>query len=616
MPNHQIDLTGTWDFVADLDPKYHAIHGGFQHPGANRRHWQHVPVPGVWQQYTERYAIFEGVCWFAREFAAPAVAAGATARLRFGAVNYLATVYLNGERVGGHEGGYTEFTLDVTGKLKPGINHLAVQVDNRALITKWPPCLGYFNYGGIHRGVSLEIATGPTLADLRLEAVPAVTGWALAVSGQVVAPSDPSGLSDSSDTLLARISSDSLSWEEPIGPGGTLAVRVPFFDTPAWTPETPHLVPVTVELLDSARSVLDRREYSFGFRTVAMQNSQVQLNGRPYPLKGVCYVYDSETTGLVMTPEQIATDLRLMKEAGCNAVRCHYPMDDAFYAACDRLGLLVWIEPPVYCYHPGDQETGTRFADPEWLALAQAMALEMIAVARNHPSVAIYSIGNECNTANPEAEAFFRQLAATIRAADPTRLISYAALYGIVGPIADIVDVLGINSYWGWYDKIWGGKGLAPADSEQCSVGSVHCSVEQEPIDLAPMRKMLDEVLATKRNLALLLTEFGADSVPGSYSASRDMWSENYHADLVREIMALAEDYPQIVGTFPFCFSDYRDPSKVPNGYWNELNLKGLVDYRRNRKLAFGAVSEAYRPTVPGASGECIDALVGFESLD
>ncbi len=590
-----IDLNGTWDFVADLDPKYHAIHGGFHNPDANRRHWQKVPVPGVWQKYAERYDIYEGVCWFAREFEAPAGADSATAMLRFGAVNYLANVYLNGEKVGSHEGGYTEFALDVSGRLKSGTNHLAVQVDNRALITKWPPCLGYFNYGGIHRGVSLELVTGPTLEDVRLEAVPAETGWELAVSARVVAPSDRSDLSDQSDARMACISSDSFSWEEPLSPNGTLNARVPFFDTPAWSPENPHLVPVTVDLLDEARTVLDRREFQFGFRTLAMRDGQVQLNGQPYPLKGVCYVYDSENTGLVMTPEQIETDLRLMKEAGCNAVRCHYPMDTAFYAACDRLGLLVWIEPPVYCYHPGDNETGTRFADPEWLALAQSMALEMIAVARNHPSVAIYSIGNECNTANPEAEAFFRQLAATIREADPTRLISYAALYGIVGPIADIVDVLGINSYWGWYDKIWGGKGLAPEEGEEGSEFRVQENVKREPIDLTPMRKMLDEVLAKKQNLALLLTEFGADSVPGSYSASRDMWSENYHADLLREILDLAKDYPQIVGTFPFCFTDYRDPSKVHNGYWNELNLKGLVDYRRNRKLAFSAVAGAYR---------------------
>mgnify|MGYP001366515469 FL=1 len=88
---------------------------------------------------------------------------------------------------------------------------------------------------------------------------------------------------------------------------------------------------------------------------------------------------------------------------------------------------------------------------------------------------------------------------------------------------------------------------------------------------------------------------FRSDSVPGSRSASRDLWSEDYHADLLRGILALAKEYPQIVGTFPFCFTDYRDPSKVHNGYWDELNLKGLVDYRRNRKLAFAAVAAGYR---------------------
>jgi beta-glucuronidase len=298
-----------------------------------------------------------------------------------------------------------------------------------------------------------------------------------------------------------------------------------------------------------------------------------------------------------MTPAQIDTDLRLMKEAGCNAVRCHYPMDATFYEACDRLGLLVWIEPPVYCYHPKDEETGTRFADPDWLALAQGMAREMIAVARNHPSVAIYSIGNECNTANPEAEVFFRALAAAIRAADSTRLLSYAALYGIIGPIADIVDVLGINSYWGWYDKIWGGKGLAPEENAENMIGAV----AMEPIDLMPMRRMLDEVLAQQQDIALLLTEFGADSVPGNYSASRNLWSENYHADLLRAIFSLAAEYPQIVGTFPFCFSDYRDPSKVPNGYWDEVNMKGLVDYRRRKKMAFTTVKETYQRVQPSS---------------
>ncbi len=576
-----IDLNGTWDFVADLDPKYHATHGGFQKPEANRRHWLKVPVPGVWQKYAERYDIFEGVCWFAREFEVPELAEGARARLRFGGVNYLARAYVNGELVGEHEGGYTEFVLDVTGKLRPGSSHIAVMVDNRATTIKWPPCLGYFNYGGIHRSVTLEIADGPWLDDVRIEAVPDDQGGLLTVTSTV---------RDAEPGLRVCVKGDSFAWEELVAEDGSVLCRVPQMGADLWSPDSPALYPLRVELLGPNDDVLDVWAGHCGFRTISVRDGRVHLNGQPLRLRGICYVYDSPVTGLVMTPEQVETDLRLMREAGCNAVRCHYPMDRVFYEACDRLGLLVWIEPPVYCYHPGDGDTCTGFANPEWRDLALQMAREMVSVARNHPSVAVYGTGNECNTQNPEAEGFFRTLAETVRSEDPTRLLSYAALYGNVGPLGEIVDVLGINSYWGWYDKIWGGKGLSP---EQIGTGD-RDEPRLEPIDLQRMREMLDTVLERNSNLVLLLTEFGADAVPGAYSASRDLWSEDYHADLLRAVLALAAEYPQIAGTFPFCFSDYRDPSKVPNGYWNELNLKGIVDYHRNPKLAWHALRSAY----------------------
>jgi beta-glucuronidase len=266
-------------------------------------------------------------------------------------------------------------------------------------------------------------------------------------------------------------------------------------------------------------------------------------------------------------------------------------MDSHFYRACDKAGVMVWIEPNVYCLYPGDDEVDTEFVDPEYRLSAKQMIVEMIANARNHPSVVIYGIGNECNTTNPEAGDFFRMLASTIRESDTTRLVSYAALYGRVGTLADIVDILGINSYWGWYDKCFGGKGLAPEerDSKQ------KAEVPKEPIDLTEMRKMLDGVIeAAHAGVALLLTEFGADSVPGNLSESRELWSENYHADLLKEIFVLADEYPQIVGTSPFCFCDYRDPSKIINGYWNEINLKGVVGYNRKPKMAFDALKSIY----------------------
>ncbi|MCL1793481.1 MAG: beta galactosidase jelly roll domain-containing protein [Oscillospiraceae bacterium] len=580
-----IDLNGQWDFIADLDPKYHEdkkiyqVHP-YSQPKTVRRHWQKATVPGVWQKYGERYDIFEGVCWFAREFFVD-VDEITFARLRFGGVNYLCDVYVNGQYAGSHEGGYTEFTLEATKHIHKGTNHIAVKVDNRATAIKWPPCLGYFNYGGIHRDVSLEFAGGPCFSDVALSAVPEKTGYELNVKASVKN-------CGCSRKLTMAVCCNSQSAKVPVLQDGEVEALLNLQNVQSWHPDNPALYQVSVTLSDKDE-VLDTFSAQYGFKTITAENAAIKLNQRPFRFNGVCYVYDSPVSGLAMTPEQLKTDIALIKEMGANAVRCHYPMDKIFYEICDREGILVWIEPPVYCYHPDDRETGTRFSDKEWSGLAKQMICEMIDSAKNHPCAAIYGIGNECNTKNPEAQEFFASLASAARAKDPGRLVSYAALYGIVGPIADIVDVLGINSYWGWYDKVFGGKGLAPEGTAKTQI------IEREPIDLSAMREMIDRVIHEgKKGLALFLTEFGADSVPGFYAAGRDLWSENYHGELLEEIFGLADEYPQIIGLFPFCFADYRDPSKTSNGYWNELNLKGAVTYSRDKKLAFEAIRKKY----------------------
>ena len=563
----EITLNGLWDFIADLDPKYHE---GFYSasppaheytfPETDRHFWKKVTVPGVWQKYGERYDIFEGVCWFSRTFELPFEPTNA--RLRFGGVNYQCDIYINGTHCGSHEGGYTEFYIDVMNFIRVGQNHIAVRVDNRATSIKWPPCLGYFNYGGIHRDVVLEVSNCPSITDVSLSADMLETGWRLIGSVET----------DGEGELYLDVDGKII----PVSKN--FSADLP--EVNSWSPDSPRLYPISI-ILKKDNEILDTKKMIYGFKKIEVKDGAIYLNGAPVRLNGCCYVYDSPVAGLTMTREQVETDLLLMKEMNANAVRCHYPMDYVFYEACDRLGLMVWIEPPVYCYGPYP-DVGSGFADNAWASLAVNMAVEMIHTAKNHPCVAVYSIGNECNHNHPEAGPFFTTLASAMRTADPTRLISYASLTTMYGPIADIVDVLGINSYWGWYEK-------ALSQKNNRNDG------EREPIDLTAMRNMIDTIIKEGRNgLALLLTEFGADSVSNFYSSSRDLWSENYHADLLDEILALSEEYPQIAGTFPFCFTDYRDPSKYSNGYWNEYNLKGVVTYNRNKKLAFGAVQKKY----------------------
>jgi len=240
---------------------------------------------------------------------------------------------------------------------------------------------------------------------------------------------------------------------------------------------------------------------------------------------------------------------------------------------------MLWLEVPIYCLSPASTASDTAFADKGTKDLAVNMVREMVRQAVNHPSVIIWSVGNECNTDHPEATAFFRACVEQARSMDKSRLIGYASLYGGVGCASDLVDVVGVNQYWGWYDRISQLTGEGLPDSKE--------------MNLAPLEKCLRE--KSELGKPILVSEFGGDAVPGCLSSSGDLWSENYQALLLEKQMEIFARYPAVAGTFPFCYADYRDPSKCVNQYWNGINLKGMVDYNRRHKLAWDSVRRRYR---------------------
>lgn len=570
--NTRISLNGLWDFVVDLDPKYHAERN-YAQPQWNRRHWLKVPVPGVWNKYAERYDLFEGVGWFAREFTLPDLAPGATCLLRFGGVNYLCEVFVNGKLAGTHEGGYTEFTLDVSHLVHTGQNVIAVRVDNRSLNMKLPAILGYFNYGGIHRDVTLEVYSGAYLADITYEAFPSANGGVLRLSGRVA----KAGGAD----YQVVVSCAGSSQRTTVAPDGQFSLELTVPDVVPWSPDSPALYPARVSL-EQAGQIEHACEFAVGFRKIVANGTHLELNGNPIHFCGICYVYDSPAFGGVMRPEQYELDLELFQELKVNAIRSHFPLPHDFLSACDRAGIMVWVEIPVYCIDMRLEHCRSAFKDPSWLKLALSMLDEMIQQSKLHPSVCIYSIGNECQVDAPGAHEFFHRLSARARELDPTRLISYACLYGLVGNIAELVDVVGFNEYWGWYDII----------TQDEVAADEFAPARQRTINLDKLEQLLQQAAAYEK--PVFLTEFGADSIPGYRSGTLELWSEDYHAQLLRETLAIAERYPFVCGTFPFVFADYRDPSKEINAYWDELNYKGVVSYKRQKKLPFAVLQEAY----------------------
>ena len=181
----KIELNGIWRFSIDQDPEYHK---GYDYSRAGSlRHWDTVMVPGCWNTYREKYDLFEGVAWFVREFQVGELPGKPAAFLCFDGINYLADIFLNGKKIGAHEGGYTPFRMDASSAIHAGMNRLAVRVDNRHLRMKFPPVLGWYNYGGIHRAVSLIITDRVQITELNIAAIPEGKGAA----GRIMIKADP-----------------------------------------------------------------------------------------------------------------------------------------------------------------------------------------------------------------------------------------------------------------------------------------------------------------------------------------------------------------------------------------------------------------------------------------
>ena len=424
---------------------------------------------------------------------------------------------------------------------------------------------GYGVYGGIHRDVFIEVYNNDYIYDIEVTPDYDIENkkGILSVCGKVKGDGDVAiSVGDKSFVVKAGAFKEKLMVE----------------DVTPWSPENPVLYDMLVSFNGKIY-----KECKVGFRNIKCADRKILLNGTSVEIKGACYLCDSPRTGLSMDKEELREDLICMKEANVNAVRTHYPMSDAFYELCDEMGFMVWIEPNIYCSKPKENETNTVFKRQNFVDVAVSMTEEMVKGARPFASVILYGIGNECNTDHIEAIPFFEKISETIRKADNTRVIGYASFYDCIGKISHTVDVMGINSYCGWYDVI----DTFNIHDERNGVMRI--------ADVSGLNTMIENVEARiDKDMPILLTEFGVDSVPGYISPECALWSENYHAQVIEKSIAVGREYDSVAGEFVFAFTDYSDPSKPMNGRWNGQNLKGMITYEREKKLPFYALKEAY----------------------
>src|SRR3984885_7995558 len=295
-----------------------------------------LKVPGDWNTQRESLLFYEGPVWYEKDFTYQP-REHTRVFLHVGAANYHSWFWLNGKKVCEHEGGYTAFNCEVTSVLQSGDNFVVAAVDNTRHEDNVPTLeTDWWNYGGLTREVSL-IEVPETFVDqydLHLERGEGsvIAGWVHVTDGH------PGEKVDVEIPELGAHTSAST------GEGGKAAIHFDVKGLERWSPETPKLYKVTIQAGADAVNEL------MGFRTVETRGTQILLNGKPIFLRGVSVHAEAPyRTGRAYSDQDAETLLGWAKELGCNFVRlAHYPHDETMLRAADRMGLLVWLENPVY----------------------------------------------------------------------------------------------------------------------------------------------------------------------------------------------------------------------------------------------------------------------------
>ncbi len=582
-------LDGTWTY--SIDPYRDGAAGFHGDPaGTGHRRWDDVDVgraraadplalfeydmdtapqaelPASWLTHAPEMRHYQGLVWYQRRFDA-APQPGMRYFVRFGAANYAAEAWLNGHRLGAHEGGFTPFAFEVTGLLRESGNRLVVSVDSTHTDrTVPPPVTDWEPYGGITRSVRL-IAVPETYVD---------DAWArLDAAGHIrvdVALNGPQAAGREVELAIAGLGIRTRAAADSTG-------RVHFEVPPPeslrrWSPDDPMLYEVT------ATAGADAWRDRVGFRTVAVRGSQILLNGEPVFLRGVS-LHEEEIGAdptRHITPEAARALLARVKNGlHGNLVRlAHYPHDETMVRMADELGLLVWSEVPVYWRIAWD--------DPDTLAAARRMLAENILRDRNRAAIALWSVGNETPVTDAR-NVFMARLAADVRALDPDRLVTAALLterddseghpvLRLADPLAEAVDVLAVNTYNGWYGP-------------------------DRPADLARFEWRLPA------DRPLILSELGADAKYGLHETGTEphKFSEEYQAEYYRHTLAMAARIPTLDGMSPWILKDFRSPRRQLGGVQDGWNRKGLISELGEEKLAFAVLARWYAEKGKGPAG-------------
>jgi len=534
--------------------------------------WSAVTVPRAWNVGDHSIASMNGsVGWYRMDFELPSASAALDWAVRFESVNYRATVWLNGRRIGSNASAYLPFTVLLDRVSRRGTNRLVVRVDSRRKPTDFPPGRtsrrtrlptgGWWNYGGILREVYLQrvdtmqfesAVVNPRLGCRACDSTVVLETRLRNVAGRARRATVTGRFGDRSVRLGAGT----------IRAGGTASFRgsLTIKDPHLWSPTDPFLYPASIEVRVGGRLV-GRWNVNTGVRSVKVSGGRLYLNGRPLSLRGVGMHEDSESQGFAVDNLWRRWVVDRAKELGASMLRTHYPMHPYIHELADREGLLIWSEIPVYAHKSSVIDDIT----PGALRLLR----KNIETNASHPSVLIWSIANELSSEPGSTQGtYIRRAVRTAGELDPTRPVGLAvAGYPGAGcqPRYGPLDVVGVNDYFGWYPG---------------PMGSL--------FDRDKLSPYLDSLRRCYPNDAIMVTEFGAEA--NRAGSVEDKGTYAFQQDFVNYQLSVFATKPWLSGALYWALNEFRvrpewdggNPFSTP-----PIHQKALLHYDGTPKPAW-----------------------------
>ena len=546
----------------------------------SQNNWEQINLPHSWNAL-DATDVAPGyrrsASWYKKDLNISNIVSGQFYQLYFEGVNIESEVYVNGKKVGEHTGGYIGFSVDITDVISAGNNEVLVRADNTYNPEVIPSQKSdFFIFGGITRDVWLETLPAQHFSNLKIT-TPNVSNTSADLNATVAV------INSDADTKVKAALIDAEGKEIKSSEFNVVnnSAEINFKEIKnlkLWDTDNPNLYTLNIQLLNN-NEVNDEFSEKVGFRWFEFKDyGAFYLNGKRLLLRGTHRHEEHAGVGAAMSNEQHRADMELIKDMGTNFVRlAHYPQDPEVYKACDELGLLVWDELP-WCRG--------GLGNDAWKLNTKKMLKEIIEQNYNHPSVILWSLGNEIywlpdfedGDNRENINLYLKELNDYAHELDPTRKTAIRKYY----EGADIVDVFSPSIWSGWYSGSYKSyqKAMDQYKAEYPHFlhaeygGSSHLGRHTEnPITGE------GKIQSDGWEEAIVQTDVANIAQIGD-------WSENYIVDLFDWHLRISENDSTFVGNVQWAFKDFGTPLRPENAI-PYMNQKGLVDRAGNPKDAF-----------------------------